>query len=74
VKRNIDRFPNDFMFQLRAEEYKSLRFHISGISLKLFGDKPKPAFYSFRLSSMVKHRFDPFFTRFRDERAIMQLR
>ena len=27
VKRNIDRFPNDFMFQLTAEEHKSLRFH-----------------------------------------------
>jgi len=27
VKRNIDHFPNDFMFQLTAEEYKSLRFH-----------------------------------------------
>jgi hypothetical protein len=27
VKRNIDRFPNDFMFQLTAEGYKSLRFH-----------------------------------------------
>ena len=27
MKRNIDRFPNDFMFQLTAEEYKSLRFH-----------------------------------------------
>ena len=27
VKRNIDRFPNDFMFQLTVEEYKSLRFH-----------------------------------------------
>jgi hypothetical protein len=27
VKRNIDRFPNDFMFQLTEEEYKSLRFH-----------------------------------------------
>ena len=26
VKRNIDRFPNDFMFQLSPEEYKSLRF------------------------------------------------
>ena len=26
VKRNIDRFPNDFMFQLTTEEYKSLRF------------------------------------------------
>ena len=26
VKRNIDRFPNNFMFQLAPEEYKSLRF------------------------------------------------
>ena len=26
VKRNIDRFPDDFMFQLTTEEYKSLRF------------------------------------------------
>lgn len=30
VKRNIDRFPDDFMFQLTPEEYESLRFH-SGI-------------------------------------------
>ena len=27
VKRNIDRFPNDFMFQLTPEENKALRFH-----------------------------------------------
>ena len=26
VKRNIDRFPDDFMFQLRKEEYEALRF------------------------------------------------
>ncbi len=25
VRRNIDRFPNDFMFQLSNEEYRSLR-------------------------------------------------
>jgi len=25
VKRNIERFPEDFMFQLTAEEFKSLR-------------------------------------------------
>lgn len=30
VKRNLDRFPGDFMFQLTAEEAQSLRFH-SGI-------------------------------------------
>lgn len=26
VKRNMERFPDDFMFQLTAEEYESLRF------------------------------------------------
>lgn len=28
VKRNIERFPTDFMFQLTDEENESLRFHI----------------------------------------------
>jgi hypothetical protein len=28
VKRNIDRFPEDFMFQLHTEEVTALRFHI----------------------------------------------
>ena len=27
VKRNIDRFPSDFMFELNNEEYKNLKFH-----------------------------------------------
>lgn len=31
VKRNIDRFPEDFMFQLDKEEFKNLIFHF-GIS------------------------------------------
>ena len=31
VKRNIDRFPEDFMFQLNDEEFKNLIFHF-GIS------------------------------------------
>lgn len=31
VKRNIDRFPSDFMFQLSDEEFHNLRFH-SGTS------------------------------------------
>jgi hypothetical protein len=26
VRRNLDRFPSDFMFQLEKEEYESLRF------------------------------------------------
>ena len=33
VKRNLIRFPEDFMFQLTPEEFKSLRFQI-GISKK----------------------------------------
>ena len=28
VNRNLERFPDDFMFQLTAEEYESLRFQI----------------------------------------------
>lgn len=28
VKRNIKRFPKDFMFQLTKEEWESLRFHV----------------------------------------------
>ncbi|MBU0502679.1 MAG: ORF6N domain-containing protein [bacterium] len=31
VKRNHDRFPNDFMFQLTKEEFKNLKFQI-GVS------------------------------------------
>ena len=31
VKRNIKRFPDDFMFQLSAEEYDSLRFQIGSL-------------------------------------------
>ncbi|HET6516335.1 MAG TPA: ORF6N domain-containing protein [Thermodesulfovibrionales bacterium] len=27
VKRNLDRFPEDFMFQLSDEEFENLRFH-----------------------------------------------
>jgi len=37
VKRNIDRFPSDFMFQLTKEEFNNLKFHF-GISC-LPGDK-----------------------------------
>ncbi len=33
VRRNLDRFPEDFMFQLHPEEAEALRFH-SGISNK----------------------------------------
>jgi len=32
VKRNIKRFPTDFMFQLTKEEYESLRFEIKTLN------------------------------------------
>jgi len=39
VKRNLNRFPNDFMFQLTKEEYESVKFQIksleTGDSLRL---------------------------------------
>src|SRR5207302_1862637 len=37
VKRNIKRFPKDFMFQLTKEEFESLRFQIETLEK---GQKP----------------------------------
>jgi ORF6N domain-containing protein len=34
VRRNSERFPGDFMFQLTAEEFESLRFHFGTSSLR----------------------------------------
>ena len=34
VKRNRERFPEGFMFQLTAEEYRNLRFQIGTSSLR----------------------------------------
>jgi len=33
VKRNIERFPEDFMFQLSAEEFANLKFQFDTSSL-----------------------------------------
>ena len=45
VKRNLKRFPNDFMFQLTKEESEALRFQIetleSGNSLRLQNETSK---------------------------------
>jgi hypothetical protein len=45
VKRNIKRFPADFMFQLTKEEFDSLRFQIEtsekGTSLRLQNETSK---------------------------------
>ena len=34
VQRNIERFPRDFMFRLRKEEFKSLILHLGTSYLK----------------------------------------
>ena len=36
VKRNIGRFPEDFMFQLTEKEYQSLRFQIETSNVKYY--------------------------------------
>ena len=35
VKRNIDRFPNDFYFQLTRQEYENLKFHFGTSSFHI---------------------------------------
>lgn len=42
VKRNIERFPNDFMFQLNKEEYENLKFQSGTSSLKHGGRRYLP--------------------------------
>jgi hypothetical protein len=37
VKRNLDRFPEDFMFQLNNQEFEHLRFPIGTSSLSRWG-------------------------------------
>ena len=42
VRRNLDRFPDDFMFELTAEETRNLMSQI-GISSSDYGGRRKPA-------------------------------
>lgn len=57
VKRNIERFPDDFMFQLNDEEYSNLRFQI-GISSSYGGRRYNPFVFTEQgvamLSSILK--------------------
>ena len=59
VKRNIDRFPGDFMFQLTRGEFKNLKSHIVTSS---WGDFRRAAPYAFTeqgvamLSSVLKSK------------------
>ncbi|MBI4439407.1 ORF6N domain-containing protein [Candidatus Woesearchaeota archaeon] len=54
VKRNINRFPNDFMFQLTQEEYENLKFQFGtskwgGIRKLPFGFTHQLYFCCFKL-------------------------
>jgi hypothetical protein len=42
VRRNADRFPEDFMFQLSSDEFESLRSHFATSSLKHGGRRYLP--------------------------------
>jgi len=59
VKRNVDRFPTDFMFRLRKDEFENLRYQ-SGISSSWGGRRYVP--YAFTeqgvamLSSVLKSK------------------
>ena len=44
VRRNILRFPSDFMFQLTREEYKSLRRHFGTLKRGAHSKYPPMAF------------------------------
>ena len=52
VKRNIERFPEDFMFQLCAEEWASLKCHF-GISNSQGGDRRLPNVFTEQGVSML---------------------
>ena len=58
VKRNVQRFPEDFMFQLTDEEYESLRFQIGTSKPKRGGRRFMPYVFTEQgiamLSSVLK--------------------
>lgn len=58
VKRNINRFPEDFMFQLSKEEFANLRFHFGTSSLDYGGRRYQPFVFTesgvAMLSSVLK--------------------
>lgn len=58
VRRNIDRFPDDFMFQLNEEEFKNLRFQFETSSSGYGGRRYHPYVFTEHgvamLSSVLK--------------------
>ena len=59
VKRNIARFPDDFMFQLNDEEYSNLKFQI-GIASSYGGRRTNPYVFTEQgvamLSSVLSYK------------------
>ena len=58
VRRNLDRFPEDFMFQLTKDEFKNLMFHFGTSSWG--GTRKRPRVFTehgiLMLSSVLKNR------------------
>jgi phage regulator Rha-like protein len=65
VKRNIERFPQDFMFQLTKEEYQTLRSQIVTLESKGKGQYSKYLPYAF-----TEHGVTMLASVLRSERAI----
>jgi hypothetical protein len=56
VKRNADRFPEDFMFQLTAQELENLKSHIATSSLEVPQTEGVAPNWSQIVTSSKKHR------------------
>jgi hypothetical protein len=56
VKRNRERFPNDFMFQLTDEEMRFSRSQFVTLKSQAVDDQPIPANWSQYVTSFRKHR------------------
>ena len=76
VKRNIERFPEDFMFQLTVEEFKNLKFQI-GISSLYGGRRTRPYVFTEQgvaMLSSVFHSEKAIFVNISIMRAFVRIR
>ena len=72
VKRNIDRFPADFMFQLTEKELQSLRFHYETSKKGRGGRRYLP--YAFSEQGVAQYFSCQLFNSFACKRAGERLR
>src|SRR3954453_9514137 len=59
VRRNLDRFPSDFMFQLTAEEAKNLKFQIGTSSSGYGGRRYLPYVFTEQGVAIRIEEFEP---------------